>query len=65
MDIRSFEQNFEVNMIIYDREVVKKLATDFANDLKDSVESTIQHWKFRHKRVRVYESMARLFAPLL
>ncbi len=65
MDIRSFEQNFEVNMIIYDREVVKKLATDFANDLKDSVESTIQHWKFRHKRERVYESMARLFAPLL
>ena len=53
MDIRSFEQNFEVNMIIYDREVVKKLATDFANDLKDSVESTIQHWKFRHKRGHV------------
>ena len=65
MDIRSFEQNFEVNMIIYDRDVVKKLATDFANDLKDSMESTIQYWKFRHKRERIYESMARLFAPLL
>lgn len=65
MDIRSFEQNFEVNMIIYDREVVKKLAIDFATDLKDSEESTIQHWKFRSQRDRVYESMARLFAPLL
>ncbi len=65
MDIRSFEQNFEVNMIIYDRDVVRKLATDFANDLKDSMESTILHWKFRCKRERVYESMARLFAPLL
>ncbi len=65
MDIRSFEQNFEVNMIIYDRDVVKKLAVDFENDLKDSAESLIQYWKFRHKRERVYESMARLFAPLL
>lgn len=65
MDLRSFEQNFEVNMILYDREVVKKLAVDFANDLKDSREVVFQHWKFRPKHERVYESLARLFAPLL
>lgn len=65
MDLRSFEQNFEVNMIIYNREVVKKLAACFMQDLQESEECAIQHWKFRPRRERVYESLARLFAPLL
>lgn len=65
MDLRSFEQNFEVSMIIYDREVVKELATDFINDLKDSREVSAQYWKFRTKREKVCESVARLFAPVL
>lgn len=65
MDMRSFEQNFEVNMILYDRNVSKKLATDFLNDLKESSEISIQQWKFRPKRDKVKESLARLFAPLL
>ena len=50
MDLRSFEQNFEVSLIIYDREVVKKLAVDFMKDLKVSTEGAIQRWKFRTKR---------------
>lgn len=65
MDLRSFEQNFEVSLIIYDREVVKKLAADFIEDLKVSMEGTIQRWKFRPKRNKVCESVARLFAPVL
>lgn len=65
MDLRSFEQNFEVSMIIYDREVVKKLATDFTEDLKSSRECLLKDWRFRPKRKRIYESVARLFAPLL
>lgn len=65
MDIRSFEQNFEVSLIIYDREVVKKLAADFLKDLKVSTEGAIQRWKFRPKREKICESVARLFAPVL
>lgn len=65
MDLRSFEQNFEVSLIIYDRDVVKTLAADFVKDLQVSTEITIQRWKFRTKRERVCESMARLFAPVL
>lgn len=65
MDLRSFEQNFEVSLILYDREVVKKLATCFLVDLQNSTEVIIQRWKFRPKREKVYESMARLFAPVL
>ena len=65
MDLRSFEQNFEVSLIIYDREVVKKLATDFTKDLRVSTEGVIQRWKFRSKREKICESVARLFAPVL
>lgn len=65
MDLRSFEQNFEVNLIIYDRNVVKNLATFFVEDLGDSEEANIYRWKFRSKRERVKESVARLFAPVL
>ena len=65
MDMRSFEQNFEVNMIIYDRNVHQKLTTDFLNDLKGCSEICIQQWKFRPKRNKIKESLARLFAPLL
>ncbi|MDE5611428.1 MAG: cardiolipin synthase, partial [Odoribacter sp.] len=65
MDLRSFEQNFEVSLIIYDREVVKELATDFIKDLQESTNEAIQKWKFRSKKEQLYESVARLFAPLL
>lgn len=65
MDLRSFEQNFEVSLIIYDREVVKELATDFIKDLQGSTNEVIQKWKFRSKKEQLYESVARLFAPLL
>lgn len=65
MDLRSFEQNFEVSLIIYDREVAKCLAACFVKDLQVSTEGTIQRWKFRTKREKVCESVARLFAPVL
>ena len=65
MDIRSFEQNFEVNLIIYDRNVSRQLGSDFLDDLKGSSEISIHRWKFRPKRDKIRESLARLFAPLL
>ena len=65
MDIRSFEQNFAVNLIIYDRNVSRQLGSDFLDDLKGSSEISIHRWKFRPKRDKIRESLARLFAPLL
>lgn len=65
MDIRSFEQNFEINMIIYDRQVSKKLARDFLTDLNVSMLVQLNQWKFRSQAERIRESLARLFAPLL
>ena len=65
MDIRSFEQNFEINMIIYDRVVSRQLATNFLIDLDVSDEIHLNQWKFRSHREKLKESLARLFAPLL
>lgn len=65
MDVRSFEQNFEVNVIIYNRETAKELAVDFVNDLRNSKEVQYKNWRFRPKKSKVRESLARLFAPLL
>ncbi len=65
MDIRSFEQNFEVSLIIYDQHVAKSLASFFVEDMKWSKEVDMTNWKFRPKRDKVRESVARLFAPLL
>ncbi|MDR2130789.1 MAG: cardiolipin synthase [Odoribacteraceae bacterium] len=65
MDLRSFEQNFELNLIIYDRNISKKLAADFLADLAESEEVNLHHWKFRSPGERIKESVARLFAPLL
>ena len=65
MDMRSFEQNFEINLILYDRNVSQKLANFFLEDLKQSSEIHLNEWKFRPQRDRICESLARLFAPLL
>ncbi len=65
IDLRSFEQNFEVNLIIYNQGVAEKLATYFMQDLEASSLADIQDWKLRNKRERVRESVARLFAPVL
>lgn len=65
MDMRSFEQNFEVNLILYDRNVSRKLTNFFLEDLKQSTEIHLNKWKFRPQKDRIRESLARLFAPLL
>lgn len=65
VDMRSFDENFEVNLIVYDRNVAKNLATYFVEDLRDSEEESMHRWKFRTRWQKVQESVARLFAPLL
>ncbi len=65
VDMRSFDQNFEVNLIVYERNFARNIAASFMEDLKDSREESMHRWKFRSKRDKVRESVARLFAPLL
>lgn len=65
MDRRSFSLNFEVNALIYDKEIARRLEADFINDLKFSERLTMETLTEQPLHHRVLESGARLLSPLL
>ena len=65
MDIRSFEDNFEVSAILYDRAITESLEADFLRDLERSRLVTREYWESRPLLHNMYEAMSRLFSPLL
>jgi cardiolipin synthase len=65
MDIRSFDQNFEVSALIYDQEIATNLQNRYFNDLQNSVEINISDWEKRPRWDQIRESVARIFSPLL
>ena len=65
MDIRSFDQNFEVNALIYDEEITLKLKSDFIKDIGNSNLVSLKTFKNRPLLEKLKESFARLFSPLL
>jgi len=64
-DVRSFRLNFETNVLIYDREYAQRLKEIYEEDLKDSAEITLESLNRRSRRARAWESIARLFSPIL
>ena len=65
MDVRSFEDNFEVSALLYDEEKARQLEVRFLYDLTLSEQLTIEKWKSRKKKRNFLEGLARLFTPLL
>nr|WP_179020339.1 cardiolipin synthase [Winogradskyella forsetii] len=65
MDYRSFNINFEVNALIYDKEISSQLTAFFNDDLKDCEQLDLESWQNRSKRTKFIEAVARLMAPLL
>ncbi|WP_179339593.1 cardiolipin synthase [Winogradskyella ludwigii] len=65
MDYRSFNINFEVNALIYNKKIGSELTTFFNDDLKDCEKLDLKSWQQRSKRTKLIESTARLMAPLL
>lgn len=65
MDERSFNHNFEVNALIYDRAVVEELEAQFFQDLLDSREIHLEEYCQKSLPRRLKESLARLLSPLL
>lgn len=65
MDIRSFEDNFEVSAIMYDPKIAAELTGYFMQDISNSVALTREAWENRSNLHAVYESLARLLSPLL
>lgn len=65
MDIRSFDQNFEVNALIYDQNICEQLIRSFRQDLKNSKRLQLEVFMNRPLKQKFFESIARLFSPLL
>ena len=65
MDFRSFDQNFEVNAFIYDKEIAEELIGLFMEDKEQCVPLYLSRWQQRPIRRRLAESVSRLLAPLL
>ncbi|HIZ87840.1 MAG TPA: cardiolipin synthase [Candidatus Coprenecus pullistercoris] len=65
MDNRSFEHNFEVTSVIYDAECARTIEDRFRKDLSRCKLITKAKWRKRRFKNKLYESLARLVAPLL
>ncbi|CAM4268268.1 cardiolipin synthase [Zobellia nedashkovskayae] len=65
LDVRSFEQNYEVNILAYDKELTEQLKHDFLKDCKISQQMDYHEFKKRPKLDRLKEGFAKVFSPVL
>ena len=65
LDIRSFEQNFEVNALIYDRKVTMEMKEQITKFKEDSHLLTLEEHDARSDFDRIREKLARLSSPLM
>lgn len=65
MDIRSFELNYEINSVIYDKEITEKLDGLFFHDLEGCTEMTAESYENTSRWVKLTEAFARMFSTLL
>lgn len=65
MDQRSFQLNFEVNALVYDRDTTARLEEDFRQDLLYSEKLDPEQFKERSLILKILESGTRLLSPLL
>ena len=64
-DIRSFDINYELMVVLYDRKLTMKLEKDFRNDLRECSEMTQEKYEKIDTICRFRNSAARLSSPLL
>ncbi len=65
MDIRSFELNHEVNVIVSDTTLVDRMEQEFLRDLDDATEIIAGELDARPYLTRLGDNTARLLSPLL
>jgi len=64
-DIRSFEINFELNMLLYGEDVTGRLRSQQLAYLAQSEKLAAEQWENRRYTRRVVDNIARLLSPLL
>ena len=65
IDLRSFEQNFEVSAFIYNETHSKQLKDLFINDMKVSKKLSYYKWSNRPRYRKFIQALARLLSPIL
>lgn len=65
IDVRSFEHNYEVNALVYDRHFAMELRTEFLRDCAVSKELVKNQFYGRPIGQRLKEGAARILSPLL
>ncbi|EGV44038.1 cardiolipin synthase [Bizionia argentinensis JUB59] len=65
LDYRSFNINFEINALIYNKETSVELKDLFLDDILNSEELSLESWQKRSKYCKLKESYSRLWSPLL
>lgn len=65
MDYRSFDLNFEVNAVVYGRNLAAQLRAAFLEDLLDADKIDATQWRKRPLFKQLPERLARLLSPLL
>ena len=64
-DFRSFENNFECNLFIYDKEINSRMREIFFADMGHCTKLTYASWHTRPRLQRSMESIIRLVSPIL
>lgn len=64
-DFRSFEHNFECNVLVYGRDFNARMKQLFLKDIKSCQRIILSHWQRRPMGERALESLSRLLAPIL
>ena len=65
IDLRSFEQNFEVSAFIYNETHSKHLKELFMSDMKVSKKLSYFKWSNRPRYRKIIQALARLLSPIL
>ncbi len=65
MDLRSFDQNFEVNALIYDKSITLKLKEAYFEDLKYCDKVILEDYLAKPFFNHLAQGIARIFSPIL
>ena len=65
LDNRSFDLNFEVNAVVYDKNIASQLSQQFHLDLASSEEILLEEWKKRAWYKKFIEQVLHLFSALM
>jgi cardiolipin synthase len=65
LDRRSFELNFETNAMVYSPELVAQVKSAYIDDIaKHCTELTLDAYEKRSRKVKIKESISRLYTPI-